>query len=147
MNNDRSSIIMKLLTTINQKKNNKKNRCGTMNMLSLSHPQLLSILIAPMITGSISTVASATIIVFIFRSEVKLSTIYRRFIFAMSTFDVIHSLPQLLSSLPMPANTTWGAIGNTITCGIQGFMTVLGVSGSALYSLSLVSYFQLFYLI
>ena len=108
--------------------------------MSLSQPQLLSLIIAPMITGTISTVASATIIVSIFRSEVKLSTIYRRFIFGMSSFDVIQSFSQLLSSLPMPANSLiWGSVGNNITCGMQSFMQVIGVCGAVLYSLSLVS--------
>ena len=112
--------------------------------MSLSKPQLLVVIITPMITGTISTVASATIIVSIFRSEIKFSTIYRRFIFGMSAFDVIRSIFQLLSSLPVPTNSPiWGAVGNNITCGMQSFMQVIGVCGAVLYSLSLVScYFQ-----
>ena len=109
-------------------------------MTSLSQPQQLSLIVSPMITGTISIVASVTIVVSIFRSEVKLSTIYRRFIFGMSSFDVIQSFANTLSSLPMPANSAiWGSVGNDITCGMQGFMTVIGLCGAVLYSLSLVS--------
>ena len=108
--------------------------------MSVSQPQRFSLIITPMITGTISTVASATIIVSIFRSQVKLNSIYRRFIFGMSSFDVIQSFSQLLSSLPMPANDTiWGSVGNDITCEMQGFFIVLGFCGAVLYSLSLVS--------
>jgi hypothetical protein len=107
--------------------------------MPLSQPQLLSIIITPMVTGSISTVASATIIVSIFRSNVKLSTIYRRFIFAISVFDVLQSISQGLSTIPMPADDVyWGSSGNAVTCGLQGFTTVLGVNGVSWYNLSLV---------
>ncbi len=44
----------------------------------------------------------------------------------------------------MPAETgMWGAIGNGISCDIQGFLTIFGCNGTVLYSLSLTIYFLL----
>eukprot|EP00551_Chaetoceros_affinis_P006728 CAMPEP_0203674902 /NCGR_PEP_ID=MMETSP0090-20130426/17887_1 /ASSEMBLY_ACC=CAM_ASM_001088 /TAXON_ID=426623 /ORGANISM="Chaetoceros affinis, Strain CCMP159" /LENGTH=358 /DNA_ID=CAMNT_0050540901 /DNA_START=27 /DNA_END=1104 /DNA_ORIENTATION=+ len=94
-----------------------------------------------MITGSISCTASITLIIMILRSNLKLGTVYRRLVFGISIFDLIQSISQALSSVMMPAGSFWGAAGNDITCGIQGLMTVIGVSGATLYSLSLSIYF------
>ncbi len=106
-----------------------------------SAPELIAIMVIPMITGSISFAASLTLIIMILRSNLKLGTVYRRLVFGMSVFDLIQSLSQALSSVPMPAGSFWGSVGNNITCNIQGLMTVTGVSGALFYSLSLSIYF------
>ena len=114
-----------------------------MTIHNMTQEKLIAIILAPMISGCISFVASLTIITMIYRSNVKLSTSYRRLIFGMSVFDLIQSLSQASSSLPMPAGFMWGAIGNNTTCDFQGFLSVVGSSGSMLYSLSIAVYFLL----
>ena len=42
-----------------------------------------------------------------------------------------------------PESGMWGAIGNDTSCDIQGFLTILGCSGTILYTLSLTIYFLL----
>jgi hypothetical protein len=101
----------------------------------------LVLIVTPMLTGSVSALASLSVIISILRSNVKLTTAYRRVIFGISVFDLIQSLSQASSSMPMSAGTVWGAIGNDTTCDIQGFTTVIGVTGSLLYSLALSIYF------
>ena len=108
-----------------------------------ANSKLISLIIAPMITGSVSFAASLTLIISIMRSNLKLSNTYRRIVFALSIFDLLQSLSQLASSLPMPAGSIWGAIGNDVSCDLQGFLTVAGFTGSILYSLSLTIYFLL----
>ena len=43
----------------------------------------------------------------------------------------------------MPKGSFWGAIGNDVTCDIQGFFVSAGFCGTFLYSLSLTVYFLL----
>jgi hypothetical protein len=107
----------------------------------LSALELKTLVVTPIISGSISFVASMTIIFMIYRSRIKLSTTYRRLVFGISVFDLIQSISQILSTFPMPAGYIWGASGNQTTCSIQGFLTVFGVSGTLLYSVSLSIYF------
>ncbi len=113
-------------------------RLSTMNKA-----QIISAAVAPMATGSISFGASLTTIICIFRSDLKLSTTYRRLIFALSVFDLPQSLFQALSSSPMPVGTMWAAAGNNVTCTLQGFFIILGTCGTIWYSLSLSIYFLL----
>lgn len=112
-------------------------------MATLNKAQISSLIIVPSITGCISSIASTTLIVSIFRSNQKLSTVYRRLVFALSVFDILQSIPQIFSSLPMPTGSIWGAIGNDITCDLQGFFATIGFCGAVLYSLSLTIYFLL----
>lgn len=114
---------------------------ATERILSPPLHQVVMPAVSAMITGSISFAASLTIIVMILRSNLKLTTVYRRLIFGVSAFDLIQSLSQAMSSLPMPAGWTWAAVGNNITCDLQGFTTLVGVNGSVLYSISLSVYF------
>ena len=110
---------------------------------SLDKTKTIPVIIAPYITGCISTFASITLTVSILRSNQKLSTVYRRLIFCLSVFDVIQSISQGISSLPMPKGSIWGAIGNDATCDIQGFFISASFCGTVLYSLSLTVYFLL----
>ena len=120
------------------------NTCVAVHAITItmkSSSTLRAPIISSMITGSISFAASLTLIVMILRSDLKLSTVYRRLIFGISVFDLVQSLSQGMSSLPMPAGSIWAAVGNNVTCDLQGFTTVVGVHGSVLYTLSLSVYF------
>ena len=112
-------------------------------MIKRNKAEVLALIIAPSITGCISSVASLTLIVSILRSNQKLTTVYCRLIFSLSLFDILQSICQALSSTPMPAGTQLGAIGNETTCNLQGFFNVLGMCGTGLYTLSLTVYFLL----
>jgi hypothetical protein len=103
--------------------------------------QAMVLMIAPIITGTISAISSITLITMIFRSNLKLSTIYRRLVTGMCVFDVIHSIGRLVSTVPMPAGSAVAAVGNNISCNAQGVMITVGLNGSLLYSLSLSIYF------
>ena len=108
-----------------------------------SKAQQITLAVTPMITGLVSSVASVSIIISILRSDIKLSTSYRRLVFGISVYDLIQSISQSFSSVPMPVGTFWLASGNDITCSLQGFATFMGVTGTVLYSLSLTFYFML----
>ena len=97
--------------------------------------------VVSMISGLISTLASLTIIIMIRRSNLKLSTIYRRLIFGLSISDLIQSSCQVLSALLMPKGTMWMAIGNEITCDIIGFTSNFGITCSVWYSVSISTFF------
>lgn len=103
--------------------------------------KLLVLVFVPMVTGSISFISSLTIITMIFRSDLKLGTVYRRLVFGTSAFDLIQSLSQAIGTITMPKGSMYAAVGNDVTCDLQGFATVLGTSGSTFYSLSLSVYF------
>ncbi len=61
------------------------------------------------------------------RSRAGLSTIKNRLLVAMSVFDIIGSVAWALSTTPIPRGSpcTYGAIGSTATCSIQGFMITI----------------------
>ncbi len=111
--------------------------------MTLAKAQLKSIVITPMLTGSISSVASLAIIISILRSEVKLSNSYRRLVFGISVYDLIQSIGQAFSSVLMPSGTFWLASGNDVSCKFQGFITIVGFVGTIFYSLSLTIFFLL----
>jgi hypothetical protein len=111
--------------------------------MSYTDAQFKIIVVAPMVTGSISFIASLTIIIMIFRSTVKLSTIYRRIILGTSVFDLLQSLSQVLSTIAMEKGAVWSAIGNHASCQFKGFLVIVGSCGAVLYSLSLTLYFLL----
>ena len=111
--------------------------------MTWNEAQIKALVVAPSITGCISSFASITLIISILQSNLRLSTIYRRLVFALSIFDIISSIPITFSSLPMPAVTLWGTIGNDVTCDLQAFFVSIGFIGVILYSLSLSIYFLL----
>ena len=95
-----------------------------------------------MVSGSISALASLTIIIAIRRSNLKLSTIYRRLFYGLIISDLIQSLSQgVLSALLKPKGAMRIAIGNETSCDIVGFAGTLGVSCSVWYSLSIFIYY------
>ncbi len=102
---------------------------------------LVVIIVAAMVSGSLSFLASLTIIVMILRSNVKLSTTYRRLIFGLSAFDLIQSSSIVMDAILMPKGSMWSAIGNDVTCDIIGFVRTTATCGSVLYSVSISIYF------
>jgi len=102
----------------------------------------------PRVTGSISATASSLIIYLIFRSEKKLSSIYHRIIFGMSSADILTSLAIVLTTLPIPSDlpcedNPWEgrAKGNIQTCEAQGFIIITGVFVIGLYNAMLCVYY------
>jgi hypothetical protein len=81
-------------------------------------------------TGCISTMCSAFIIYMILSSpdrEIKLRKPNIRFLIIMSSFDILQSIAFSVSVLAVPKSTGYyGALGNDITCAIQGFLFQLG---------------------
>ncbi len=104
---------------------------------------LVTIIVAPMVTGAISSFASLTILLMVHRSTVGLSTTFRRLFFALCIFDLLQALSQCLSTIPMPAGSTLWAIGTSFSCDIQGFFTSIGSLGAIWYTLSISIYFFL----
>lgn len=103
--------------------------------------------IVPRASGILSVISSSIIIFVIFRSASKLSTIYHRIMFAMSTFDIMGSIGMALTSLPMPKEMpqerelgiSWPGVrhGNALTCNIQAFSITLGCATMTVYNVSL----------
>ena len=83
------------------------------------------------ITGTMSAISSALIILVIFRSSIGLSTIYHRLLFGMSIADIMASIAMALTSLPMPKDMIYTQFalsprGNTGTCVAPGFFFFVG---------------------
>lgn len=111
--------------------------------------------LAPRFSGSISVIASSTILWIIFRSDTNLSTIYHRIMFGMSCVDILGSIAMGLSTLPMPkernieedvhARFPWEGtmLGNETTCALQGFFFAFGTSTMFAYNAMLCFYYAL----
>ena len=107
----------------------------------------------PACAASISVISSALIVFVIYRSQIKLSSVYHRIIFVMSSADIIGSTAILLTTIPMPRDQIYpyrgASYGTVTTCEIQGFLVLYnnGVAltyncGLSLFYLCLV-YFQM----
>jgi hypothetical protein len=120
----------------------------------MPHATELVVFFLPTITGSISLVTSCIIIHKIFSSETKLKSPYSRLIFGLSCHDIISSFANVLTGLPLPPISdipnpdlygiyggAWGAVGNDITCRIQGLLFTFTCVTSPFYNLSLCIYF------
>ena len=60
--------------------------------------------------------------------EVKLKTPNNRFLLVMSIINVVQSIAYAFSVLPLPRSSgTYAAIGNDLTCSIQGFIVQMGL--------------------
>ena len=106
-------------------------------------PLAVALTVIPMISGLASMIGSSTIIAAILRSSQKLANPYRRIIFGMSCFDVLQSLSFIMIVFKTdPAEKSWLALGNQISCQLFGFFKFAGHNGTLLYSLSL----NIFYL-
>jgi hypothetical protein len=92
--------------------------------------------IIPIVTGTLSTIGSFVILNIILQSTSKLGMPHHRIMASMSVFDIIASICMALSTLPMPSDTVFRngrpMWGNKITCQIQGFFIVFGMSGGGI---------------
>ena len=91
-------------------------------MVQLKDNQETAISVASAVSGTLSTAASATIIVMIYRSPTKLGNPFRRIILGISSYDVLQSISALLALFMIPAGERWGASGNDATCTVSGFI-------------------------
>ena len=105
----------------------------------LSNRQILSLSIMQMISGSISFIASFTIVVMILRSAAKLNTPFRRLIFGLSVSDAIASISSVFQPLMIPIGVL--ARGNQGTCKTIAFPYHFGYAASPLYTLGLCTYY------
>jgi len=85
------------------------------------------------ISGSVSAIGSSLIILMIFRGKTKLTRTQNRLLLPMCIFDILSSIAQSLSTLPMDTKSNdhcapgVGARGNHGTCTAQGFFYFLGL--------------------
>ena len=94
-------------------------------------------------TSSVSFVASSTIATMILVSPKKLTTPYRRLIFGLSVSDIVQSLALLTGPFASPKGSIlapW-AIGNIMTCNLNGFMSTNAFSFVPMYTASLSVYY------
>jgi hypothetical protein len=96
-------------------------------------------------SGSVSTISSIIAITVIIRSEIKLSSVYHRIIFAMCIFDIIGSIAMALNSIPMPKDQIYpfegGSYGTVATCEAQSIAVFLGTLGSFYYTCGLCIFY------
>lgn len=105
----------------------------------------------PRFTGGISAISSALIIYVILRSRLRFSTVYHRIMFCLSLMDIIGSVCMALTSLPMPSHMPreeefdyfWAGarLGNTMTCNMQGFFVIFGMTSMFYYNGMLCVYY------
>ena len=88
-------------------------------------------------SASLSAISSATVVVVICRSQVKLSSVYNRIIFATSVCDLIGSISIAFTTLLMPVDQIYPfnhAHGTVSTCEAQGFLITFFSGCCLLYS-------------
>ncbi len=99
------------------------------------------------ISGGISAISSLYIMIFIYRSTIKLTTVYHRIMFGMSVVDLISSVAMAFSTLPMPKDMIYKfggkSIGNELSCTVQGFSANFGIMATLYYNISLFLYYLL----
>ncbi len=96
------------------------------------------------ISGSISVIASAMLVIHILRSPEGLSTTYHRLMFGISITDILFSSALCLGSLMVPKELDYmipGAQGNAGTCAFQGFLLFAGWYMPAYYNCSICFYY------
>ena len=96
------------------------------------------------ISGSISFIASTTLVWYILRSHDGLSTTFHRLLFGLCIADIFSSFALMLASLMVPQELDymiWNARGNTASCSAQGFLIALGSLCGLLYNCSICVYY------
>lgn len=91
-------------------------------MVEYSPTQIKAIVLAPMVSGSLSFIGSSGLLVMIlWFSRIKLYAVVRRILFGMCVYDIFQSLASLASSFPVPPDRgVFGASGTVGTCDAQG---------------------------
>ena len=79
------------------------------------------------------------------RSKRRRSKPYNRLILALSTFDIMASIVNIMSTWPIPEGTpgVYGAVGTTGTCTAQGFFNETGNITTPMYNCMLCVYYIL----
>ena len=97
------------------------------------------------VTGSLSTIASACMIIHILRSHHGLSTTYHRLVFGLSLGDFFFSfLASVLDSTMAPKEMNYiipFAMGNRATCDAQGFLVTFASGLTLAYNMSICFYY------
>jgi len=98
--------------------------------------------ILPRISGTLSMIGSACIVMEVLRNKQKRSKVYHRLLLGMSCVDFIFSSSLAVSTLPIPADSgVYGAKGNDATCTLQGFWVQFGLT-ETIYNTVLAYYFM-----
>jgi hypothetical protein len=95
-------------------------------------------------TGSVSTIASTCIAVYILRSHHGLSTTYHRLVFGLCIGDILASFGFALGSTMVPKEMNYlapSAQGSMTTCTAQGFIFAVGSNFANLYNCSICLYY------
>lgn len=110
-------------------------------VFSLAQQKALAII--PKITGGVSCIGSAIIILVVARDKNRRSATYHRLIMSASVIDLVCSFWLALSTWPYPRESgrLW-AVGTTQTCTAEGFFLTFTLS-SAAYNASLSIYYVL----
>jgi len=103
--------------------------------------QQKALALVPKVTGLISLIFSALIVISVARDKQKRSSTYHRLLAGISCVDISSSFWLGLSTWPIPRDSgvLW-ASGTTATCTLQGFFTEFGVA-SSFYNASLSFYY------
>jgi len=106
------------------------------NLVAMIRPSPLEVWI-PRATGILSIIGSSTLIFIMLKDyKRKLDRPKNRLLFSLSVFDIFQSFAMVVSSAAIPRNSGfYGAIGNSTTCTVQGFLMTLGLA-VPLYSCS-----------
>jgi len=96
----------------------------------------------PHFTGALSVLGSGWIIQNVLRNAKRRNSVYHRLLLGASVADLLAASWLMLSSLPEPKGSFYGAIGNQATCNAQGFFIQLSVM-SPLYTAAITIYFLL----
>lgn len=96
------------------------------------------------LSGLISIIASSVLIWIVLKSKNRLSTSYQRIILGMGISDVLWSAVFANFNLFTPKDLNymvWNARGNQASCTTVGFLCLIGMLGTLLYSCSLNLYY------
>jgi len=114
-------------------------------MTSLDDAELTTLAIIPIITGTISVIASSYVLQDIIRDPKKRMRTYCRLVFGMAAIDFLTSLMYAFSTLPMEKGVAvYGvfAVGNHSTCTTQAFFIQMEIA-SPIYHFYLAWYYIL----
>mmetsp|Transcript_26905 Transcript_26905/g.58834 ORF Transcript_26905/g.58834 Transcript_26905/m.58834 type:complete len:456 (+) Transcript_26905:511-1878(+) len=108
-------------------------------------PKQISLAFLPKVSGTLSFVGSTYIFQDVARSRRRRSKPYNRLILALSTFDIMASVVNIMSTWPIPEGTpgVYAAVGTTATCTAQGFFGETGNMTTPMYNGMLCLYYML----
>ncbi len=87
-------------------------------------------------SSTISVFSSLCTIFVIFRSQLKLRSVYHRIMFGMSISDILASFAMGLTTIPMPTDMVYAypfSFGTVTTCRFQSYLYIAGITGSLVY--------------